>query len=102
MRVTSWPEAISPMTASAIRGKYDAATFRVAEHRYPAGTSFPGRTRAATWFVLAGACKVTSGEEVVVTAGQVVEIEAGDFALTVVGDCELHLVQVWDLRPFMN
>jgi mannose-6-phosphate isomerase-like protein (cupin superfamily) len=104
MRVTNWPEASGPMNAAAVKHKYnDSTTFRVAEHRYPAGTSFAGRTRAATWFVLEGACNVMSGVvEVVVSAGQVLEIEAGDYSLTVVGDRELHLVQVWDLRPFMN
>jgi mannose-6-phosphate isomerase-like protein (cupin superfamily) len=103
MKVTSWPEASGTMTLAAIRRRYDDLTaFRVAEHRYPAGTSFAGRTRAARWFVLAGECNVTGGEEVVVVAGQVLEIEAGDFSLRVVGDRDLHLVQVWDLRPFMN
>jgi hypothetical protein len=102
MRVTNWPETGSPMTVASIRQKYDEATFRIAEHRYAPGTSFPGRTRAATWFVLAGSCRVTSGEDVLVVAGQVVEMDAGDYTMAVAGDSELHLVQVWDLRPFMN
>jgi mannose-6-phosphate isomerase-like protein (cupin superfamily) len=100
--VIDWPETSSPMTVASIRQKYDPATFRIAEHRYAPSTSFPGRTRAATWFVLAGSCRVTSGEDVLVTAGQVVEMDAGEYTMTVTGDSELHLVQVWDLRPFMD
>ncbi|WP_437598649.1 hypothetical protein WMF28_38430 [Sorangium sp. So ce590] len=102
MRVENWPYTNEPMTPAFIRQTYGAASFRIAEHKYPPGTTFPGRTRAAKWFVLAGACTVRRDEEVTVKAGQVAEIDAGDYTMTVVGDTELHLMEVWDLRPFMN
>lgn len=98
----SWPYTNNAMTVESIRQKYDPAAFRIAEHRYPCGTSFLARTRAVVWFVLAGSCKVTRDKDLLTTAGQVAEIEAGDLTMTVVGDSELHLVQVWDLRPFQN
>jgi hypothetical protein len=92
----------APMTAASITQKCDEATFRIAEHTYAPGMTFPGRTRAATWFVLTGSCRLTFREDVLVTAGQVVEMDAVDYTMKVAGDSELHLIQVWDLRPFMN
>lgn len=91
------------MTVESIGQRYDPAAFRVAEHRYPPGASFSAHTRAATWFVLAGSCKVTRDEDVLIlAAGQIAEIDAGDYTMAVEGRSELHLVQVWDLRPFQN
>jgi mannose-6-phosphate isomerase-like protein (cupin superfamily) len=102
MRVVSWPYIDRPMTAETISAMYDVKSFRIGERRYPPGTALDGRTRAATWFVLKGACRVKFDEEFALRTGDVVEVATGDFSLAVLGNDELHLVQVWDLRPHMN
>jgi hypothetical protein len=102
MLVKPWPYANRPMTLDTLRDMYDSSSFRVSERRYPPGAEFDGRTRDVTWFVLEGACRLKACQELTIRAGDVAEIGAGDFTLLVLGDVELHLVQVWDLRPHMN
>jgi hypothetical protein len=102
MRVGGWPWVNSPMTVESIIQKHDPSAFRVADHRYPPGASFSAITRAVTWYVLAGSCKLTRDGDIFITAGQVAELDAGTYTVTILGDFELHVVHVWDLRPFQN
>ena len=92
-----------PLTLAVLRAAYPAPSFRVSEYRYPPGAAISGRARAATWFVLAGACTIHHGTEVIaVEAGQVAEVGAGAYTLTVLGGAELRVVIVWDLRDLIG
>ncbi|MEZ4375943.1 MAG: CPCC family cysteine-rich protein [Polyangiaceae bacterium] len=73
---------------------------RISPHRYPHGTAFSGRQRAGTCYVLEGACEFKfGGESVLLHAEQFAALPGGDYTFRVVGDSELHLVNVWEL-PF--
>ena len=88
------------MSIEALRGIYDVQRYRVSEYSYPAGTAFTGRTRAVTWYVLSGVCRVRTDEETLLREGYVAEIGATEYSLFV--DSDLKFVAVWDLAPHMN
>ncbi len=108
MQPERWSHRERPMSLEAIREMYDSLRYRVSEYRYPAGPSFDTRTRAATWFVSSGACRLPpelAGAGVApttLTAGDVAEVEAGTYFVEVLGDAELWAIMVWDLAPYMN
>jgi hypothetical protein len=51
--------------------------------------------------VLQGGCRVDAGGAAVLSAGDVADVPAGNFEVQV-SDEGVVLVQVWDLRPFMD
>ena len=81
---------------------YEGSHWRVSECGYPPGAVFPGRTKRCTWYVLQGACVLTTDSEHQLSVGDVVELDAGDYKVRVTGDDELRLIRVWELPQGMS
>lgn len=102
MRARRWDPSDGELSEAALRERFQAPSFRVAQNVYPPGTAFSARTRACTVYVLGGALWLRSGEAGDFSAGDVLELEAGDYELEVAASGEATLVSVWNLRPHMN
>jgi quercetin dioxygenase-like cupin family protein len=101
VQVQRWDTNRGLLTYDLVKALHDAKSFHVTRREFPPRSRFPGRTRAATWYVLHGSCQLHAGGEYALSAGDVATIPAGDHELAV-GDQGVVLVQVWDLRPFMQ
>lgn len=103
LRVSRWSFSAKPVTPNTLREHYQPPSYRVEEHRLPARVEFMGRARAAIWLIIVGDCEVTAGDQVVkAIPGDLIELPDGDYTIRVSPKGELHAVQVWDLRQFMN
>lgn len=86
-----------PLTEESVRGLFVPAwKYRVSVGRYPSGTSFGGRSRAGTRFVISGECRFNACPLV---TGDVLDTPAGEFQLDVVGPEDLVIVSAWELPP---
>ena len=93
-----WSEiSRAPLTFEAIRQLHAPVShFRVSASRYEPGVAFPGASRAGRLYVLSGACSKKVGEwEAGLQAGTFVDFPAGNFEFKVLGEQEVHLVNVW-------
>lgn len=97
MNPRRWNSNDGDLTLVTVRSLYDAVHFRVTESAYPPGAAFPGRTKQCTWYVLQGACILTTNGERQLSAGDVVDLDEGNYEVCVVGDDGLRLVRVWQL-----
>lgn len=97
-----WDFGEGELSEVALRRRFPSDTFRVAGRVYPPGTTFVGRTRACTVYVVRGRCWLRSGGEGQFAPGDVVELEAGTYEIKVGEGAEVEVVTVWDLRPHMN
>ena len=98
MNFRRWNDAVDEMTLSTVRRLYQEAHCRVSEYKFPPGTAFAGaRTRKCTWYVLRGACVLTTNGEHVLSAGDVVDLDACEYALRVTGTEDLKLIIAWKL-----
>jgi hypothetical protein len=95
-----WLPEDGPLTLEGIRARHVPPEWhRISEYRYPAGTRFSGRMRAATCYVLSGQCVYRFQDDIFLQAGMWSVFEPGEYEMEVVGDEELTLVLVWKL-PF--
>lgn len=84
-----------------VKAMHEEGTFHVARQEYPPNLRLPGRTRAATWYILQGSCRLWSDGEAHLAAGDVADVPAGKFLIEV-GEEGVVIAQVWDLRPHMD
>ena len=100
MKATTWDtEHLGPLTEEAVRAKHvPPGHFRVSGQTYPHGTAFSGGMRAATCYVLSGACRYAFGDESIeIRGGQVGDLPEGRFQFEVVGEEPARVVVVWEL-----
>ncbi len=100
MEAKTWDtDRLGPLTEEAVRAKHvPAGRFRVSGKTYPARTAFSGGMRAATCYVLSGACRYAFGDESIeIRRGQVGDLPEGRYQFEVVGDEPARVVVVWEL-----
>ncbi len=85
------------LSEAAVRARLNhPERYRVSHHRYPPGTSFPGRAMAGTVYIIQGTCRYMFGdEEFLLHSGQCCELPEGGFTFKVVGDEPVEEVKVW-------
>src|SRR4051812_8565302 len=94
-------EGDAPTSLAEVWRRFDSSRYRIAERRYPPTTRFSWLTRAVTWVVLGGSCRIERDRSILLSRGDVVNVDGGEYSVQV-EDGELWIVQIWDLAPFQN
>ena len=95
-----WPTD-TDVTLDAVRALHTpSGHYRISPGSYPAGTTFPGTTRAGRVYVLSGACSYTfDGSTVELSSASYFDHPEGRYHFSVADDADVSLVHVWLLPP---